>query len=268
MCSKLKGGGQNTSLVVACSWVLANQHDLMPQPPHSTSKRQALAFDFSIQICYKFLKSKCGGESDLGLCLTLRFAKKMRVRSTDFRRILRSNTFKNRKSDLAAKHVLKSKVGTEQRYFLKIMHRPRFDSPLHFDIGSILLQIRFKRLIWAGSTRFFVKIEFLLSLDRLSPNNWKKKGFWEIFRINNPNKWKKRCFWGKFRISSGVLRVARGGYAAVCRAPRKNKILALGDCFLQPCSTACRRFAASRSRLNWFWQFVSFPQQHIRRNAL
>ena len=39
---------------------------------------------------------------------------------------------------------------------------------------------------------------------------------------------------------------------------RKNKMLALGVCLLQ-CPSACRRFAASRSRLNYSWQFLSFP---------
>jgi len=36
--------------------------------------------------------SKCRGESDLGLCMTLVLAKRMSLRSTDFRQILRPNT--------------------------------------------------------------------------------------------------------------------------------------------------------------------------------
>jgi len=42
---------------------------------------------------------------------------------------------------------------------------------------------------------------------------------------------------------------------------RNNKFLALGVCFLQPCSSAGRRFAASRSRVQNYRQIVSFPQQ-------
>jgi len=41
----------------------------------------------------------------------------------------------------------------------------------------------------------------------------------------------------------------------------KNNFLALGVCFLQPCSSAGRRFAASRSRLQNYRRIVSFPQQ-------
>jgi len=33
-------------------------------------KRRALAFYFSVRICYMFLMSKCRRESDLGLCMT------------------------------------------------------------------------------------------------------------------------------------------------------------------------------------------------------
>ena len=49
---------------------------------------------------------------------------------------------------------------------------------------------------------------------------------------------------------------------------RENEITALGVCFPQPCPSAGRRFAVSRSRLTYYWQFVSFPQQWIRWNAL
>ena len=45
---------------------------------------------------------------------------------------------------------------------------------------------------------------------------------------------------------------------------RKNNFLALGVCFPQPCSSAGRRFAASRSRLTNYRRIVSFPQQKIR----
>ena len=45
----------------------------------------------------------------------------------------------------------------------------------------------------------------------------------------------------------------------------KNNFLALGVCFPQPsgCSSAGRRFAASRSRLQYYRRIVSFPQKKI-----
>ena len=49
---------------------------------------------------------------------------------------------------------------------------------------------------------------------------------------------------------------------------RKNNFLALGDCFPQPCSSAGRRFAASRSRLQNYRRIVSFPQKKNRWNVL
>ena len=49
---------------------------------------------------------------------------------------------------------------------------------------------------------------------------------------------------------------------------RKNNFIALGVCFPQPCSSAGRTFAVSRSRLQYYRRIVSFPQQKIRWNAL
>jgi len=49
---------------------------------------------------------------------------------------------------------------------------------------------------------------------------------------------------------------------------RKNNFLALGVCFLQPCSSTGRRFATSRSRLQYYRRIVSFPQQKNRWYAL
>ena len=42
---------------------------------------------------------------------------------------------------------------------------------------------------------------------------------------------------------------------------RKNNFLALCVCFPQPCSSAGRLFAASRSRLQYYRRIISFPQQ-------
>ena len=54
---------------------------------------RALAFYFSVRIFYVFPMSKCRGESDLSLCMISVLAKRMPLRSADFRRILRPNTF-------------------------------------------------------------------------------------------------------------------------------------------------------------------------------
>ena len=59
-------------------------------------KRRALAFYFPVRICYMFLISKCRRQSDLGLRMTSGFAKRMRLRSADLRRILNPNNFPNR----------------------------------------------------------------------------------------------------------------------------------------------------------------------------
>ena len=45
---------------------------------------------------------------------------------------------------------------------------------------------------------------------------------------------------------------------------RKNNFLALGVCFPQPRSSADRRFAASRSRVQNYRRIVSFPQPKFR----
>jgi len=75
-------------------------------PRAAWSKRRALAFIFPIRIWYVFWGSKCRGESDLGLCTTLGLVKRMSLRSTDFRQILRPNTFLNRKSALRSRILL------------------------------------------------------------------------------------------------------------------------------------------------------------------
>ena len=51
------------------------------------------------------------------------------------------------------------------------------------------------------------------------------------------------------------------------RLARKNNFLALGVWFPQPCSSAGRRFAASRSSLQYHRRIVSFSQQIIRCNV-
>jgi len=40
-------------------------------------------------------------------------------------------------------------------------------------------------------------------------------------------------------------------------------MLALGVCFSQPCSSEGRRFAASKSRLNFYWTIVFFHKNEF-----
>ena len=92
------------------------------------SKRTPSAsIHFSVRIWYVFIIPKGRGQSDLGLCMTSVFAKRMQLHSADFRRILRPNTFLNRKSSLCRGILFAS---------TKVMHRPRSDSPLHFEIKN------------------------------------------------------------------------------------------------------------------------------------
>jgi len=128
-------------------------------------KCRARAFYFPVRICRVFPISKCREESDLGLCMTSGLAKRMPLRSADFRRILRPSTFKNRKLALRSGILFASP---------EVMHRPRSDSPLQFELGTY------------------------------------------------------------------------------SRFERENKMLALGVCVPQPCPSAGRRVAASRSRLNYY----------------
>jgi len=63
------------------------------------SKRWAVVFYFPVRIWY-ILSIKCREKSDLGVCMTSVLAKRMRLCSADFRRILRPNSFWNQKSAL------------------------------------------------------------------------------------------------------------------------------------------------------------------------
>jgi len=91
------------------------------------SKRQALAFCYSIRIWYVFLISKCRKESDLDVCTTSVLAKRTPLRSANFRRILWPNTFVNPKSALHSGVLFAS---------TELVHRPRSDCPLHFNIKN------------------------------------------------------------------------------------------------------------------------------------
>ena len=83
---------------------------------------------FSEQICYMFLISKCRGDWDLGLCPTsgLAFGEQMRDS-----KIRKTNVFRRRKN-----RGLPLRCGSP-RARPEVVHRPRSQSPLHFDIRNI-----------------------------------------------------------------------------------------------------------------------------------
>ena len=91
------------------------------------SKRRALAFYFSALICNMFSVSKCRGKWNPGLCMTLGLAKRMPLRSGEFWRILLPNTFEHRKSALRSGTLFANS---------KVIHRPRSNYLLHFDIRN------------------------------------------------------------------------------------------------------------------------------------
>jgi len=97
------------------------------------SKRRALAFCFPVRIWYYvFLISICTGKLDLGVCMTSVLAKRMRPRSADFRF---ENVFGRR---IRCKSTLRSRILFAST---QVMHTPRSDLSLHFDIKNIY-QIR------------------------------------------------------------------------------------------------------------------------------
>jgi len=97
------------------------------------SKRRALGNSFSERICYMFLKSKCRGDWDLGLCTTLGLAFGEPQRRGKIRFFLRRNTCFSRKSPL---RCVSPNASPE------VVHRSQ--SPLHFDFRNIQ-QIRSKK---------------------------------------------------------------------------------------------------------------------------
>ena len=111
------------------------------------SKHWALAFDFSVRIWYMFFIPKSRVESDLGLCMISVLAMRMRLCSANFRRILRSNSFWNRKSALCGRIFFAS---------TEIMHRPRSNFPLHIFCLFVCLG-----LILRTHAKFVCKIKML-----------------------------------------------------------------------------------------------------------
>ena len=93
------------------------------------SKRRALGNYFSKRICCMFfIISKCSGDWDLGLCTTSGLAFGQPQRSVKIRFFLRRNTFFSRKLPLRCGSPNASP---------EVVHRPRSQSPLHFDIRNI-----------------------------------------------------------------------------------------------------------------------------------
>ena len=90
------------------------------KPP---SKRRALAFHFSIWIW-----SKCRGDSDPGLCTTSVLVYTMPLRGGDLRL---QNVFDSK----ICRNLLM--CGCILFASTKVVHRPRSNPPLHFDIRNI-----------------------------------------------------------------------------------------------------------------------------------
>jgi len=92
------------------------------------SKRRALGYYFFERICYMFHISKCRGDWYLSLCTTSGLAFGEPQRSGKIRFFLRRNTFFPRKSPLRCGSPNASP---------DVVHRPRSQSPLHFDMWNI-----------------------------------------------------------------------------------------------------------------------------------
>jgi len=92
------------------------------------SKRRAIGTYFSERICYMFLISKCRRDRDLGLCPTsvLAFREPQR-----HRKIRKKNVFWRRKNRILPLRCVSPNANTE------VVHSPRPQSPLHFDIRNI-----------------------------------------------------------------------------------------------------------------------------------
>ena len=92
------------------------------------SKRRARGHYFSERICYMFLMSKCKEDSDLGLCTFWVLAKRKLLCNAKVRCFLR------------AKHVFFGQLPLRSGFLVastQRAHRPRSESPLHFDIRNI-----------------------------------------------------------------------------------------------------------------------------------
>jgi len=92
------------------------------------SKCQTIGNYFSEQICYMFLISKCRGDRDLGLCTTSVLAFEEPQRNG---KIWEKNVFWRKKNRILPLRCGSPSASTE------VVHSPRSQSPLHFDIRNI-----------------------------------------------------------------------------------------------------------------------------------
>jgi len=90
--------------------------------------REAIGNLFCVWVCYMFLVSKCRGDWDLGLCTTSVLALGERLRDGKIRK---KNVFRRRKNRILPLRFGSPSASTE------VVHRPRSQSSLHFDIGNI-----------------------------------------------------------------------------------------------------------------------------------
>jgi len=92
-------------------------------------KRRALGNYFSERICYMFLVSKCTGDRDvISLCTTSGLAFGEPRRSGDFRK---KNVVRRRKNRNLSLRCSSPNARPE------VVHRPKCESPLHFDVRNI-----------------------------------------------------------------------------------------------------------------------------------
>ena len=103
-------------------------------------KTPSASIVFFVRIWYVFILSKCRGELDLGLCMSLVPAKRMPLHSADLRF---QNAFGRK---IRRKSALRSRILFA---CTKLMHRPTSDSFLHFDI-KITHQIRKNSMLALG----------------------------------------------------------------------------------------------------------------------
>ena len=92
------------------------------------SKRRVLGNYFPEWICYMFLMSKCIGDWDPGPYTTSVLAKREPLSNGDFRKKMCFARRKNWHLTLRSGSLFAS---------TEVVHRPRSQSPLHFDIRNI-----------------------------------------------------------------------------------------------------------------------------------
>ena len=90
--------------------------------------REAIGNKYCVRICYMFLISRCRGDWGLGLCTTSGPAFGELQRSGDFQE---KNVFQRKKNRILPLRCSSPNASPE------VVHRPRSQSPLHFDIEYV-----------------------------------------------------------------------------------------------------------------------------------